>query len=61
MPGHWWMDLGFVPVVGRTVSGCVFKGNWGLGKTLGNLSANGWGSNPALLAVWPEVFHHWNL
>ena len=41
MPAHWWMKLGFVPLVGKAVSSSVFRGGRGLKMTLGNLFANG--------------------
>ena len=39
----------------------VSRGPCGFRKSLGGLSADGWGCVPALLVVWPEVSHYWNL
>ena len=61
MPAHWRLELGLVPLVGRAVSGGVFRGSCGLRKTLGSLSADGWGCVPALLVGWPEASQHWIL
>ena len=36
-------------------------GGCGLRKSLGSLSADGWGCVPALLVVWPEASQHWSL
>ena len=41
--------------------GCVkgvSRGGCGLKKSLGILSADGWGCVPALLVVWPEASQH---
>ena len=48
---HWWVELGLILLVGRTV----------LRKMLSSLSADGWGCLLALLVVWPEVSQHWSL
>ena len=32
-----------------------------LGKVLIQLSADGWGSTPSLVVVWPEVIQPWGL
>ena len=61
MLARWWMELGFVPLVDRTVSRCVFRGSCGLRNTLGSLSPDGWSCVPALLVVWPEASQHWSL
>ena len=61
MPAHWCVELGLVPLVGRAMSRDVFSGGCGLRKTLGSLSADGWGCVPALLVVWPEASQHWSL
>ena len=55
------MELGFVPLVDRTVSRCVFRGSCGLRNTSGSLSPDGWICVPALLVVWPERSQHWSL
>ena len=46
MPVFWWMRLDFVFLVGRSMSGGVFWGVFGLIMVLGSLSANGWGCVP---------------
>ena len=51
----WWMKLDLVFLVGRTTSGGVFWGVCDLIMILGRLSANGWGCDPILLAVWHSV------
>ena len=61
MPAHWWMELGLGPLVGRTMLRDVSRGGCGLRKSLGSLSADGWGCIPILLVVWPEASQHWSL
>ena len=56
MPVLLWVELGLVPLMGRAVSRSVFQGCCELSMTLGNLSADGWGCVPVLLAVWLEAF-----
>ena len=51
VPAHWYMELGLVPLV----SSC------GLRKTLGRMSADGWGCVPTVLVVWPEASQNWSL
>ena len=60
LPAPWWVELGLVPLVGRAMSRGAFRGDFVLRKTLGRLSADGWGCVPTLFIVWPEVFQHWN-
>ena len=48
VPAHWWVELGLVPLAGRT----VFSKQ---------LCADGWGCVPTLLVVWPEASQHWSL
>ena len=55
MPVFWWMRLDLVFLVGRTTSSGVFWGVCDLIMILASLSANGWGSVPVLLVVWPGV------
>ena len=55
------MDLGPGPLVGRAVSRGMSKGGCGLRKTLGSLSADGWGCVPAQFVVCPEASQHWCL
>ena len=55
------MELGLVPLVGRAMLWDMFWSDCELSMTLGSLSADGWGSVPVLLVVWPEVFQHWSL
>ena len=55
MPVLWWMRLDLVFLVGRSMSGGVFWGVYGLIMILGSLSANGWGFVPVLLIVWHRV------
>ena len=58
---HWWVELDLVSLVGRTVSSGMFRGGWGLRKTLGSLSDDGWGCVLTLFVVWPETYQHWSL
>ena len=58
---HWWVELGLVPLVGRAMSRGMFRGSLELRKTLGSLSADGWGCVHLLLVVWPEASQHWSL
>ena len=51
----WWMRPDLVFLVGRTASGCVFWGVFGLIMILGSLSSHGWGCVPVLLVVWHGV------
>ena len=53
--------LGFAPLVGRAVSRGVFRGVCVFRKTLGSLSADGWGYVLTLLVVWCEASQHWEL
>ena len=55
MPVFWWMRLDLVFLVGRTMSGGVFRGVCELIVILGSLSANGWGCVSVLLVVWHGV------
>ena len=55
MPVLWWVVLSLVPLVGRAVSRGLFRGGCGLRKSIGSLSADGWGYVPTLLVVWPEA------
>lgn len=41
MPVLWWVKLGLVPLVSRTVSRGVFGGVYELNMTLGSLSGDG--------------------
>ena len=61
MPAHWWVELGLVPLVDRAMSRGVFRGSCGLRKTLGSLSADGWGCVLTVLVVWSEASRHWSL
>lgn len=53
--------LGFGPLLGKAASKGMSRSGCGLRKSLGSLSAAGWGCVPALLVVWPEASQHWNL
>ena len=55
MPMFWWVELNFVPPMGRSMSGGVFWGVCGLIMILGSLCANGWVCVPVLLVVWHRV------
>ena len=55
------VELSLVPLVGMAVSRGVFRGACGLQKTLGSLSADGWGCVPTMLVVCPETSQHWSL
>lgn len=69
MPSHWWAELGLVPLVGRAMSSCVFRGGSELSMALGSLSAvggRGVGGLCSYPAGWipagiPEAFQHWDL
>ena len=61
VPAYWWVGLGLSPLVGRGMSSDVSRGGFRLRKTLGSLSAGGWGCVSALLVVWPEASQHWGL
>ena len=61
MPAHWWVELGLVLLLGRTMSRSVLRGCFELSTALGTLSADGWGCVPILMVVWPEAFRHWSL
>ena len=39
----------------------MYRSSWGLRKSLGSLSADGWGCVPAQLAARPDVSQHWHL
>lgn len=51
-----WVDLCLGPLGDRAVSKDRSRGDWGLGRSLGNLSAGGWGYIPALLLVGTEAY-----
>ena len=51
VPTHWWVELGLGTLVSKAVSRGMSRGGFGLRKSLGSLSANGWGCVPALLVV----------
>ena len=55
------MELGLGPLVGKAMSRGVFRGTFGLRKSLGGLSAAGWGCIPTQFVVWPEVSLHRSL
>ena len=57
MPARWWAELGLGPLVGRAMS----RGGCELRKSLGSLSADGWGCVPTQLVVWLELSQHWYL
>ena len=61
MPAPWWVELGLGPLVGRAMSNGVPSGGYGLRKSLGSLSVDGWDHVPALLVIWPDVSQHWSL
>ena len=52
MPVFWWVGLDLVFLVGRAMSGGVFRGVCELSMILGSLSANRWVCVPVLLVVW---------
>ena len=41
--------------------GVCLAGSYGLRKTLGSPSADGWGCLPTLLVVWPKASQYWSL
>ena len=49
---HWWVELGLGSLMGMAVLRDMSRGDCGLRKALGSLSADGWGYDPALLNVW---------
>lgn len=55
MPAQWWVVLGLVPLMSRTMSRYTFRGGCELSMALGTLSADGWGCVPILLVVWHEM------
>ena len=55
------MRLGIGPLVGKAESRGMSRGGCGIRKSLGSLSADGWGCVLALLAVWPEASQHYRL
>ena len=48
-------------VVKRAKSRHAPRGGCGLRKTIGSLSADGWGCVPTQLVVWPEMSQHYCL
>ena len=61
MPAHWCMELDIGPQVGRAMSRGMSRGGCGLRKSLGSLSADGWGCVPTQLVVWLVASQHWSL
>ena len=66
MSAHWWVELSFVALVGRTMSLVVIRGGCVPGRTLGSLSANGWSYVPILFGLgllstsgWGQIFPKW--
>ena len=57
MPAHWWVELG----LGQGCVSGVSRGSYGLRKSLGTLSVDGWNCVPALMVVLPEISQHWSL
>ena len=55
MSVFWWMRLDLVFLVGRSLSGVLFRDVYGLIMIFGSLSAAGWGCVPVLLVVWHRV------
>ena len=58
VPSYWCVEVGPGPLVGRAIAGDMSRGGWVLMKSLGSLSADGWGYVPAQLVTWPEVSQH---
>ena len=58
---NWWAKVSLGPLMGKAISGGVSKGVYELRKSLGSLSAYGWGCVPTQLLVWSEVSQHWCL
>ena len=54
MYAHWWVEVGLVPLVDRTMSRDVFRGSQGLKTTFGSLSVMG------QAVAWPEVSQYWS-
>ena len=61
MPAPWWVELGLGPLVGRAMSNGMPRGGYGLRKSSGSLSVDGWDRVPALLVIWPDMSQHWSL
>ena len=61
VPTHWRVELGFGFLVNRAMSRGVSRGGCGLRKSLGSLSADGWGCVPTKLAVWSKASQHGSL
>ena len=61
MQASWWEELGLGPLVVCVVSRGVSRGGYGLRKSLGSLSADGWACVFTQLVVWPEASKHWSL
>ena len=61
MSVHWWEDLDLVPLVSNGMSRSMLRASCGIRRTLGSLSANGWGCISTLLVVLPEASQHWSL
>ena len=55
VPVHWLVEVGLNCLVSRVVSRGMSRSGCRLRKSLGSLSAGGWGSVPAQLVVWPEA------
>lgn len=62
MPSQWWVELGLSPLMGWATSRGVSRGGCGVFiKSLGSLSANGWGCVPTQFVVWPVAFQPWRI
>ena len=61
MPAHWEVELGLGPLVNRAMSRGFSRGDCGFRKSLGSLSAAGWGCVLAQLVTQPEAPQHLRL
>ena len=57
--GAWWAAV-YGVTQNRTWMKQLSSSSSGVKKTLGSLSADGWGCVPALFVVWPEASQHWS-
>ena len=61
VPAHRCLELCLVPLMSRAMLEGMFRGSYGLRKTLGSLYTDGRDCVPAILVVWSEVSQHWSL
>ena len=61
VPAHRCLELCLVPLMSRAMLEGMFRGSYGLRKTLGSLSDDEWGYVPHLVCCLDQASQHWNI